>query len=111
MKKIIVDGKTYVEECSCASDYSLIRTLSAGVHFGIVKSRNGKEVVLQHARRIWYWKGAASLSQMAVSGVSRPHECKFSVPVAEIILTEAIEIIQCSAAATDNILKVPEWKA
>ena len=91
--------------------YVIVRTYSAGVHFGILKSRNGKVVMLTETRRIWYWKGAASLSELALSGVKYPNECKFSVRLPEITLTEAIEIIPCSVAAAKNILAVPEWKA
>jgi hypothetical protein len=90
--------------------FVIVRTYSAGVHFGNLRSQNGKEVVLNNARRVWYWKGAASLSQMAASGVNCPTECKFSVPVSEITLTESIEIIQCSEAAKKNLMGVPEWK-
>jgi len=43
--------------------YVLVRTQSAGVFAGELESRNGQEVVLLNARRIWYWDGAASLSQ------------------------------------------------
>jgi len=81
------------------------------VHFGILKSRDGKEVVLTQTRRIWYWRGAASLSEMALSGVKHPDECKFSVTLPVIILTEAIEIIPCHPDAVKNIQAVPEWKA
>ena len=49
--------------------YVIVRTYSAGVHAGTLVSQKGKEVVLMNTRRIWYWKGAASLSEMAVSGV------------------------------------------
>lgn len=110
MKTITLNGKTYVEKTVDFSKYSIIRTFSAGVHFGIVKSREGKEVVLTDTRRIWYWEGAASLSQMAVEGVSKPKECKFSVTLSEILLTEAIEIIPCTEKAAKCILEVPEWK-
>jgi hypothetical protein len=98
------------EQVAADQSYYLIRTYSAGVHFGQIKSRNGKEVTLVNTRRIWYWSGAATLSQMALSGVSKPENCKFSVMLPEIILTEAIEIIPCSVAAQENILGVKEWK-
>lgn len=111
METITLNGKTYVERSFDLSKYCIIRTYSAGVHFGVVKSREGKEVVLTDARRIWYWDGAASLSQMAVDGVSKPENCKFSVTVPEITLTEAIEIIPCTEKAAKCILEVPEWKA
>jgi hypothetical protein len=88
----------------------IVRTYSAGVHYGEPTILDGKVVHLKNAIRIWYWKGAASLSQLAVEGVKCPDECKFSVPVDEIILTEAIEIITCSAAAIQNIEGVTPWK-
>ena len=88
----------------------IIRTYSAGVHYGTIKSRDGKEVILENAIRIWYWSGANSLSQMAVEGVKNPESCKFSMPVAEILLTEAIEIIPCTEKAIENIESVKPWK-
>lgn len=87
----------------------IVRTYSAGVHAGILESQNGKEVVLKDARRIWYWKGAASLSQLATDGTSRPKECKFPCAVESILLTEAIEIIPTTAKARESIESVPVW--
>jgi hypothetical protein len=87
----------------------IVRTYSAGVHYGTLASRDGKEVVLHDSRRIWHWDGAASLSQMAVEGVRKPKNCKFSVPVAEILLTEAIEIIPTTEIADASISGVSPW--
>ena len=111
METITVNGKTYYAAPDNLSEYCIVRTYSAGVHFGILEQRNGKEVQLKNARRIWYWDGAASLSQMAVDGVSKPANCKFSVTVPTILLLEAIEIIDCTEKAAKCILEVPEWKA
>jgi hypothetical protein len=61
-------------------DYVIVRTYSAGVFAGTLRERNGKEVTLHNARRIWYWAGAASLSQLAQSGTSKPNQCKFPEP-------------------------------
>lgn len=90
--------------------YCMVRTLSAGVFAGTVRSKDGKEVSLTDARRIWYWDGAASLSQLATSGTSKPENCKFPAPVSEVLLTEAIEIIQITDKARESIAGVPEWK-
>ena len=68
----------------------IVRTYSAGVFLGTVAERNGKEAVLTNARRIWYWDGAASLSQLAMDGTSKPKNCKFPAPVPEVLLTEVI---------------------
>lgn len=91
--------------------YVIVRTYSAGVFAGTLESRKGKEVVLTNARRLWYWVGAASLSQMAVSGTSNPGGCKFPVSVPRVELTEAIEILDTTEAARKSILGVPEWKS
>lgn len=88
----------------------LVRTYSAGIHVGTLQSRDGKEVVLTNARRIWYWDGAATLSQLAVDGTSKPEKCKFPKAVAEILLTEAIEIIPITDKARESIAGVKVWK-
>lgn len=88
----------------------IVRTYSAGVFLGTVKERNGKEVLLKDARRIWYWDGAATLSQLANEGTSKPGNCKFPAPVAEVLLTDAIEITPATEAAIASIAAVPVWK-
>ena len=90
--------------------YVIVRTYSAGVFAGWLESREGKEVVMSNARRLWYWDGAASLSQLAMEGVKRPENCKFPCEVARIELTEAIEIIDCTEEAKQSIAGVPVWK-
>jgi hypothetical protein len=90
--------------------YVIVRTYSAGVFAGFLKSREGKEVVLTDARRLWYWSGAASLSQMAMSGTKRPLQCKLPCPVDQVLLTEAIEILSCTPEAQKSIMEVPVWE-
>ena len=90
--------------------YVIVRTYSAGVFAGTLKSKDGKEVLLTNARRIWYWDGAASLSQLAVDGTSKPDNCKFPCEVEEVLLTEAIEILAVSEKAQKSISEVPAWK-
>jgi hypothetical protein len=107
MKEVTIDGKTFVERQE-DSDMVLVRTYSAGVHFGELKSRDGKEVVLTNARRLWSWRGACSLSQVAIDGVAE--ESKISVAVPEITLTEAIEIIPMSRNASDSMIRIKTWK-
>jgi hypothetical protein len=88
----------------------IIRADRAGVFFGELKEKNGTEVTLVNARRLWYWNGAASLSQLAVSGTNRPHDCKFTVKVDEITILGVIEIIPCTDAAIKSIEGVNVWK-
>ena len=91
--------------------YVIVRTYSAGVFAGELVSRTGREVIMKNARRLWYWSGAASLSQLAVDGVKFPGECKFPVEVPHVELLEAIEILDVSPQARRSIAEVPIWKA
>ena len=75
----------------------IVRTFSAGVHYGTLASLDGKQAVLTDARRIWYWEGAFTLSEVSQKGVSSKSKLSISVP--EIVLTEAIEVIPCTDAA------------
>lgn len=90
--------------------YVIIRTYSAGVFAGYLESRNGQEVILKNARRLWYWSGAASLSQLAMEGVKNPKECKFPIEVDRVELLNTIEILDVTEKARENIANVPVWK-
>ena len=91
--------------------YVIVRTQSAGVFAGRLLARQGGEVLLEDARRVWYWAGAASLSELAVRGPSRPDQCKFPIAVDRIVLTGVIEIIATTQEAQDKIAATPEWTA
>lgn len=91
--------------------YVIVRTYSAGVFAGELVRRDGKDVELKNARRLWYWAGAASLSQLAVSGTSKPKDCKFPVEVSRVELTEAIEILDVTLEARASIAAVKPWTA
>lgn len=91
------------------SRYVIVRTYSAGVFAGDLISRNGQEVVLKNARRLWYWAGAASLSQLAMTGTTLPEECKFPCEVNQVELMQAIEILDVTEAAKASIKAVPVW--
>lgn len=91
--------------------YVIVRTYSAGCFAGTIASMDGKTVTLTNARRLWYWEGAASLSQLAEVGTSLPNKCKFPIEVSEVLLTEAIEILAVTDAARKSIASVPVWSA
>jgi len=98
---VSVDGLPYV----------CVRTQSAGVFLGYLESRNGKEVSLINARRVWCWSGAASLSELAQRGTSNPKGCKWPAAVTSILLLEAIEIIPCTEQAKKTHEAVAIWTA
>ena len=118
LNEILINGIAYIPKDSVTSmapvldgmEYCMVRTYSAGVFAGYVESRNGKEAVLRNARMIWYWAGAASLSQLAVDGTSKPDACKFPCPFDKVVLTEVIEIIPITTKAKNSIDEVPIWE-
>lgn len=97
-----------VEICD---DYVLIRSTNAGVFCGELESMDGDECVLRNARRIWYWDGSASISEIAVKGVSKPESCKFPCEVPIINIKGVIECIPCTKVSRESIKNVPVWTA
>ena len=90
--------------------YQIVRTYSAGVFAGYIESRKGQEVVMTQARRIWYWSGAASLSQLAQEGTKDPSNCKFPCEVDKVELLQVVEILDVTKKAEDSIKGVPVWE-
>ena len=112
MEEMEINGRTWVPKRESVEEgqYVIVRTYSAGVFAGHLKSRCGREVALTNARRIWYWEGAASLSQLAMEGTMKPEKCKFPIAVDEVQLLEAIEILATTPKAKASIEGVPIWK-
>ena len=116
-KVIKIDNVEYVRKDSMNQDaekfegmpYVIIRTYSAGVHAGYLKEKDGKMCTLINSRRIHYWEGAASLSQMAMEGVNKPDNCRFPCEVGILELTEAIEYLYCTEKAKLSIQGVKVW--
>lgn len=91
--------------------YCIIRTYSAGVFAGWYnRNTKGKEGTIKNSRRIWYWDGANSLSQLAIDGTNAPKNCKFAKVVPETDLKEIIEVIPCTTKAKKSIEGVPIWE-
>ena len=89
----------------------IVRSEKAGVFYGVIEDRNGAEAKMSNARCLWYWEGAASLLELALHGVTRPKNCKFTVTVPEVVILGVCEILPCSAEAIKSIEGVKEWRA
>lgn len=89
----------------------IIRTYSAGVHFGTLVEKAGNEVILKNARRMWQWKAAESisLSGCALYGIDQKNS-RIAPPVDSIWL-EAIEIIPCTKETANSIEESQNAKA
>lgn len=121
METMTINGEEWVKKSSIPEStgamaakvdglsYKMVRTCSAGVFAGYVESLDGKYAVLRNARRIWYWDGAASLSELATKGTSEPNNCKFPCAVDRVELTDVIELIDITEEAKRSIDEVPVW--
>ena len=89
--------------------YVIVRTDRAGVHAGYMQSREGREITLTQARRLWYWKGAFTLNEIAINGVKFPDNCKFSCECIKILLLDAIEIIDVTSVGMASIVGVKNY--
>jgi hypothetical protein len=88
----------------------MFRTYSAGVHFGELVAKNGQECHVKNARRVWYWKNACSLSQLATDRTTSLSDSQIAVAVPEIILDQVIEVIPMTPAAVEHLRGAPVWK-
>ena len=88
--------------------YVLVRTKSAGVHLGRLESQAGQAVKLTNARRLWYWKGAFTLNEVATNGINFLAS-KLSASVPEILLTQAIEIIPVAEELVAKFEEAPSY--
>jgi len=116
-----LNGVTYIREDSVNTNapskdldgmqYVVIRSRDSGCHAGYLKSEDGTTITLANSRRLWYWSGAASLSQLAMEGVSSPKDCKFPCAVDEISIYSVCEKISTTSVAQKSIEGVKVWKS
>ena len=88
----------------------IVRGNRSGVFYGEIVDWKGQEVELKNCRRLWYWDGANSISELAKNGTKEPKNCKFTVYVESIEILDAIEINECSEEAIKSIEGVNIWK-
>ncbi len=122
--KITIDGVEYIPVDSIKNvtktkdlkgmPYIICRTYAAGVFAGYLEKQwveNGlKLAILQKARRLWYWDGAASLSQLSVNGVTKPQNCKFPCEVESVELSNVVEVLAVTEKAKESIDSVKVWE-
>ena len=64
----------------------IVRANLAGVFYGTLVAKEGSEVQLKDARKLYYWSGANAIEQIALEGVKNPKECKFTVVNSEVTI-------------------------
>ena len=110
-KKSKAEGEVSPED---SLKYVIIRADRVGVFAGylesITETVSGRLAIMREARRIYYWSGAATLSQLAIDGCSNPKECKFPEALNRIEISQVIEVIDCTKKAQDFIQGLKAWK-
>lgn len=121
-ESIMIDDQKYVRADSInqqaekvdGMQYCVIRSYGAGVFCGYVKEKvsepNGINVDLVNSRRIYYWSGACSLSQLAVEGLKDIADSKIAMVVPIQTVANVIEIIPMSTKAAKQIQGAEIWK-
>lgn len=114
---ITINGVEYVKSGTTSDKaealegmkYVIVRSQGAGVFAGYLVLKNGTEVSLRKSRRLWYWSGAASLSQLAMEGTKKPADCKFPCEVDNHDITGVLEVLDCTESARKSIASVKVW--
>jgi hypothetical protein len=88
----------------------IIRCNRAGVFFGEIEKIDGNQVVMKNVRKLWHWRGACAVEQLAQDGTARPNDCEFTVVVPTMTVLDPIQIIPCTEAAAKSIMAVREWR-
>lgn len=95
--------------------YVVVRANRAGVFSGYLAKEeeflSGTKCTLKNVRRLWHWSGAATCSDLARKGVSKPDDCKFTAPIAEIRVSDCIEVLPATEDARRSIEGVRVWQA
>lgn len=94
---------TKAKQTKKQSPLVVVRTYGAGVHVGRLASQKGQEVTLTDARRLWRWRGANTLHEVAAKGVSTTEYTRISEPVPTITLLSALEVLPVSTAAAASL--------
>ena len=81
----------------------------AGVFHGTLDYIDNEIIRLKDARRIYFWEGALSVTDIAARGISCG-KLTFPVTTVEFMSDKIVELNECSAEATKSIESIKPWK-
>jgi hypothetical protein len=110
LKLLGLEAKEEVPTSPMIGKKCMIRTYSAGVHFGTVVSKTGQNVVLKDAHRVHYWAKACSLSQLSMEGDKDINNARISVRVDSIELDQVIEVCPLASGVFEQLTS-KIWKS
>ena len=87
----------------------IARIERAGVFHGTLDHIDNDIMRLKDARRIYYWNGALSVTDMAAKGITGG---KVTIPVTtvEFMSDKIVELNECSTDASKSIETIKPWK-
>lgn len=94
--------------------FHILRAEKAGVFLCRIKSIDGGTYTVTNSRRIYYWAGALDVTMLAMEGVTKPADCKFSVQLGDddvSTIHNVIEVHPVSEKALEILNKVKVWKS
>jgi hypothetical protein len=87
----------------------IIRSKEAGVFFGTVKEIKSDSVLLENARKIYYWEGANCVEEISTSGVFQDSS-KITVEVSSILIFGVCQILKCTEMSIKCLEECKQWK-
>lgn len=87
----------------------IVRSHEAGVFFGILIAKKGTEITLKNARKFFRFSGANTVEDIATKGALNVNDCKLTISVSEIVISNFVQILPCTKKAIDQIKKIPIW--
>ena len=90
--------------------YVIVRDDKAGVFFGILSKKENNELTLTEVRKIYHWSGANTVEDLAMFGVKNPEDCRITVKVPLIVLSNFNQILPCSEESIKSLGNVFVWK-
>jgi hypothetical protein len=83
----------------------------AGVFHGTLAAKDAETTTMTDVRRIYYWRGALSVTDMSVTGVKAGSKVTVPAKRVEFETAKVIELIECTDKASKSIESIEPWKA
>lgn len=99
-----------MKQSNLIEKYVIVRDNMAGVFFGILEDKQGTEITLKNARKFYKFSGANTVEDLADKGAMNINECKLTVSVTQIILSNFCQILTCTEEAIKQNKSIPVWK-
>lgn len=117
-KTMMIDDEKYIQESDIQQGqrvtntdgmvYAIVCCERSGIFAGYIENQEDCQVALVNARRIKYWSGAASITQLALQGTSKPTDCLFSI-THDVRVLDACSITECTEKGMESIQAVKDW--